>query len=279
VRSFDLNVGDAADAMDMRCGGRLEVLLEPLAPTRDTVRFFRQVAETLARGRRGLIVTALPLPGTPPGRVTKWHVDRHGVAVGDTPVPRALSKSVLAEAAMQRGPCVYQPESPQFLFEPFFVPGTVYLFGAGHVSQAVAALTHTVGFRTVVRDDRAAFASRDRFPTADAVETIPSFDKALVSLNVDKDSYLVILTRGHRHDGTVLAQALASPAGYIGMIGSRKKRDAIYADMRTRGFAERDLARVHSPIGLSIGAETPEEIAVSIVAELIAERAKKGKSF
>jgi xanthine dehydrogenase accessory factor len=274
VRSYDLRSGSAAETLDMLCGGRLEVLLESLAPTPETLRFYRQVAEALAKGRRGLTVTALPDAGIASGGTTKWWADRHGVCAGDQPLPKALSKTLLADAARRRSPMVYPSENPRFLFEPFFVPGTVYLFGAGHVSQAVAALTHTVGFRTVVRDDREAFANPARFPTAERVETITSFDKALASLNIDKDSYLVIVTRGHRHDGTVLAQALAGPAGYIGMIGSRKKREAIYADMRSRGFTPRDLSRVHSPIGLSIGAETPEEIAVSIVAELIAERAK-----
>ncbi len=276
IRAYDLGADDSADAMDMLCGGRLEVLLEPLAPTADTLRFYRGVAEALARGRKGLVVTALPLPGTasPPG--TKWHVDRHGVPIDGTPVPKTIGKAALAEAALRRSPMLHPPENPQFLFEPFFVPGTVVVFGAGHVSQAVAALTHMVGFRTVVRDDREAFANRERFPSAETVEVITGFDRALNSLTVDHDTYLVIVTRGHRHDGTVLAQALSSAAGYIGMIGSRKKRDAIYADMRARGFTAGDLARVHSPIGLSIGAETPEEIAVSIVAELIAERARQG---
>ena len=201
-----------------------------------------------------------------------------GPDTAEPPLPPDLGDEVL-EAVMV-GPAratTYPPENPRYLLEPICVPDTVVLFGAGHVSQAVAALTRVVGFRTIVRDDRAEFANRQRFPTADAVEVIPSFDEALTGLDIDADAYLVIVTRGHSHDGTVLALSLASNAGYIGMIGSRRKRDTIYRNMRARGFTPRDLERVHSPIGLSIGADTPEEIAVSIVAELIKIRAHKGK--
>ena len=96
-------------------------------------------------------------------------------------------------------------------------------------------------------------------------------------LRIDGESYLVIVTRGHAHDQTVLEQALRTRAGYIGMIGSRRKRDATYEALAHEGFTARDFARVHSPIGLNIGAETPEEIAVSIVAELIEARARRDR--
>ncbi len=98
---------------------------------------------------------------------------------------------------------------------------------------------------------------------------LESFNDAFSGLSVGRDDFIVILTRGHLHDKTVLAQALKTGAGYIGMIGSRRKRDAIYGALLEEGFGQRDIDRVHSPIGLSIGADTPEEIAVSIVAEMI----------
>ena len=97
-------------------------------------------------------------------------------------------------------------------------------------------------------------------------------------LSFDDDTFVVIVTRGHRFDKEVLAGTLRTGAAYIGMIGSRRKRNAIYAALKKEGFSDTDLARVHCPIGLSIGAESPEEIAVSIVAELIAHRAEKFKT-
>ena len=150
--------------------------------------------------------------------------------------------------------------------------GTVYLFGAGHVSLQTAILAKRVGFETVVLDDRMEFANRCRFSDADDVRVLASFEQAFEGLEIHADSYLVILTRGHLHDKTVLQQALKTPAGYIGMIGSRKKRDAVYRALEKEGFSSADFEKVHCPIGLSIGAQSPEEIAVSIVAEMIHAR-------
>jgi xanthine dehydrogenase accessory factor len=129
-------------------------------------------------------------------------------------------------------------------------------------------------FFTVVLDDRKEFANRQRFTDADEIVVLPSFETAFESHLFDPDSYIVIVTRGHSHDKTVLAQALQTNAGYIGMIGSRRKRNIIYRKLLDENFSQADIDRVHSPIGLKIGAETPEEIAVSIVAELIQKRAE-----
>lgn len=147
------------------------------------------------------------------------------------------------------------------------------MFGAGHVSRQVAKLAKMVEFRVVVLDDRETFANGERFPEADDIRVLAHFDQAFSGLAIDADSYLVILTRGHGHDQTVLAQALRTSAGYIGMIGSRAKRTAIYQALLKQGFSRADLDRVHSPIGVDIGAQTPEELGVSIVGELIYKRA------
>ena len=139
-------------------------------------------------------------------------------------------------------------------------------------------MTPLVDFRTVALDDRAEFANPGRLDSADEIIVVPSLENAMEDLPIDEDSYIVIVTRGHSHDGTVLEQALRTNAGYIGMIGSRKKRDELYKSLAAEhGFGTDDFARVHSPVGLNIGAETPEEIAVSIVAEMILVRAEKNK--
>jgi xanthine dehydrogenase accessory factor len=161
----------------------------------------------------------------------------------------------------------------RYLVEPVCDFGTVFIFGGGHISQKLAPLARLVGFRVVVLDDRPEFVEPTRFPQADGCILVGSFEHALEEITVDPDSYLVIVTRGHLHDKTVLAQALHSEAAYIGMIGSRRKRDAIYTELATQGFSPADFKRVFSPIGLPIEAETPEEIAVSIMAELIQVRA------
>lgn len=157
----------------------------------------------------------------------------------------------------------------KYLIEPVQNCETVYIFGAGHVSQKLAQITKMVDFRTVVLDDRSDFANRQRFKEADDVIVIKSFDNILKDINIDNQSYIIIVTRGHAYDSIVLTQALETDAKYIGMIGSLSKRQFIYSKLLDEGYTEKDLERVHSPIGLNIYAETPEEIAVSIVAEII----------
>ena len=120
-------------------------------------------------------------------------------------------------------------------------------------------------------DDRSEFADPERYPEAREVRVLENFDACLADLGAD--DYVVIVTRGHLHDRDVLAQALKTGAGYIGMIGSRSKRDAVYRSLLESGYTQADLDRVFCPIGLTIGADTPEEIAVSIVGEMIRVRA------
>jgi xanthine dehydrogenase accessory factor len=160
------------------------------------------------------------------------------------------------------------------LIEPVLPADTVFLFGAGHVAQPTARLAAFVGFRVRVVDDRAEFANAERFPEAEEVRVATDFDSALKGFAIDRSAFIVIVTRGHLHDKTVLMQALRTEAAYIGMIGSRRKRDHIFNASLKQDFTEADLKRVHSPIGLDIGAETPEEIALSIVAELVHARAQ-----
>ncbi len=150
---------------------------------------------------------------------------------------------------------------------------SLYLFGAGHVARQTAMLAGMLDFRVTVLDDREDFANPDRFPDAEEIRVLESFDTALQGLPIMAESFLLILTRGHSHDRTVLAQALKTEAGYIGMIGSRNKRNTIYSSLREEGVSQTDLNRVFCPVGLEIQAESPTEIGVSIVAQLIQQRA------
>jgi len=165
----------------------------------------------------------------------------------------------------------------RLLLEPVRNRSTLFLYGAGHVAQKIAEIANIVGFRTVVIDDRAEYANSFRFPSSELV--VPgTFDDPLPELPYDADSYLAIVTRGHMYDKTILGQVLDKPVAYIGMIGSRAKRAATYKSLAEEyGYGNADFARVHSPIGLDIKAESPEEIAVSVVAELIQVRAEREK--
>ena len=153
------------------------------------------------------------------------------------------------------------------LIERITTPPHLILCGAGHVSVTTAEIAKAVGFTVTVIDEREDFANRDRFPTADTICTMP-FVQALDRIN-DPNAYYVIVTRGHRDDRACLERILRKPYVYCGMIGSKSKIHAVYANMLAQGYTEQQLRTVHAPIGLEIGAVTPEEIAVCIVAELI----------
>lgn len=157
---------------------------------------------------------------------------------------------------------------------------TVLIFGAGHVGEKLAPVLSGVGFETIIFDDREEFANKNRFPSADEIVLLNSFeDDIFKNFTSTQNCYCVIVTRGHLHDKTVLVKALKTDAYYIGMIGSRKKIKAVYDALLSEGFTQKDIDRVYSPIGLDIKAETPEEIAISIAAQLISIRAGGGKNI
>ncbi|HKS67200.1 MAG TPA: XdhC/CoxI family protein [Candidatus Acidoferrales bacterium] len=154
--------------------------------------------------------------------------------------------------------------------EPILPQPTLYIFGAGHVSTAVSRVAHQAGFAIAVIDDRESFANAERFPLASEIHT--SFAESFENIQANSSSYLLIVTRGHKDDMRVLAWAVNTAARYIGMIGSKRKVLSVYKALEKEGFAPEKFERVHAPVGLDIGALSPEEIAVSIVAELIAVR-------
>jgi xanthine dehydrogenase accessory factor len=263
---------DLAAKADMVCGGRVTVLLERLGPA--DAQAFAALDDALRQGRRATLLTALEGPAEGALRATA----RAALASGQQPPswpghdPAALAEA--RDTAQNTGRPGLLPVPGGLLAAlPLAPQPAVFIFGAGHVSRPTAQVARIAGFRTVVLDDRTEFANRERFPDADAVLVPPSMDRALDGLEVGEADSLVIVTRGHLHDKTVLAAALQTPARYVGMIGSSRKRDAVYAALRDEGVPDAAIARCHCPIGLSIGARTPEEIAVSIVAELVQCRA------
>jgi xanthine dehydrogenase accessory factor len=159
----------------------------------------------------------------------------------------------------------------EVFIEPILTPPTLYIFGGGHISLPLARMGKLLGFKIAVIDDRAEFANADRFPEAD-IALAEDFSRAFSKLKIDKSSYIVIVTRNHQYDDMVLEWAVGTKAKYIGMIGSKTKTKAIFSHLQAKGITKEQLARVHAPIGLEIKAQTPEEIAVSILAEIIKVR-------
>jgi len=159
----------------------------------------------------------------------------------------------------------------EIFVEPVLPPAELYIFGAGHVAESLYKIARIAGFDITVVDDREVYASRERFPEAQQV-IAEDFDKAMAELSPSESSYIVIVTRGHHDDMRVLRWAVQTPARYVGMIGSKRKTISIFKELQREGLAAHLFDRVHAPVGLDIGAITPEEIAVSITAELIAKR-------
>ena len=273
---FDMT-GELAAGADMICGGKLSFLVERFAPDAVTLQLIEGLLERLAHGRRSLLLSSTQ--GSPQRMVLRPEMTGHA----DFPASAFLSEASLIKAGQTgeaaKGARVLLLEGREYLLEPCHASSRLFIAGGGHVSRPTAQLAASVGFDVTVIDDRTEFADPARFPWANKTLTIPDFtacfSRQVIGAELDPDSYIVIVTRGHAYDAEVLAQALDSGAGYIGMIGSRRKRDAIYDKLLGQGFAKSSLELVYCPIGLNIGAETPEEIAVSIVGELIAVRAGK----
>ncbi len=269
LQGFKFTGADAA-TMDAICGGEVEVLVEWLDAGDTEVAAVIHDLEASIRGHQKIwLVSTLPAAGLAPCHAL---VHSDGRVTGS--LPAGLSTETILEL---RQPALVETGAGRTLLEPLDISGTAFIFGAGHVSRSLAEFTKAVGFWTVVLDDRADYANAGRFPTADELVVLDSFADALGCLKVDRDSFIIIVTRGHLNDRVVLAQALRTPAGYIGMIGSRRKCALVFEQLRKEGFGEDDIRRVHAPIGLAIDAETPEEIGISIAAEMIQARAKINK--
>jgi len=182
--------------------------------------------------------------------------------------PRKMTFNLNHEASYDNG--LICGGTLEVFVEPILPQPVLYIFGGGHVSIALAKAAHATGFGIGVIDDREAFANAARFPMAHEIYT--TYEEAFEKLKPNASSYIVIVTRGHRDDLRCLRWAAASEARYVGMIGSKRKVLSVYKALEKEGIALENFQRVHAPVGLDIGALTPEEIAISITAELIAVR-------
>jgi len=155
--------------------------------------------------------------------------------------------------------------------EPLNPAPELIIFGAGHIGSALSKIGKMLGFAVIVVDNRSEFASKERLPWADKV-IASDYQQAIQELSFSPTTYLIILTHKHAHDFEILAHCVQKPFYYLGMIGSRKKVEKAFQQLKESGISEKALTQIHAPIGIDIGAETPEEIAVSIAAELVAVR-------
>jgi xanthine dehydrogenase accessory factor len=258
----------------MLCGGTLDVFIEPLTPADlgflTSLGERREAGDDSVRGtligRDGGIVERYLMPPDPGGGT-----EDAARLFRRFPAAREMLASAIRDAAARGSACRIPLGEYELVLELVAGAPSLYLFGGGHVSRSVSKIASIAGFRVTVIDDRPEFANPQRFPEASrtiAADFVESF--SLITLK--PSSSIVIVTRGHKADEMVLGEAVTTAAGYVGMIGSRKKVAATFDRLMARGVPAGTLRRVRTPIGLDIGAVTPGEIAVSIVAELIHAR-------
>ncbi len=250
---------------------------------------YEEIVRLRKDGRRGAVATIVNVRGSIPSfKTAKMLVRDDGSIVGtigggcveaevwqaarevmESEKPRTMTFDLNQDPKYDTG--LVCGGTLEIFVEPVLPPADLYIFGAGHVATSLYKVARIAGFDVTVIDDREAYANRERFPKAQQVIS-DDFDKAAARLTPGGSSYIVIVTRGHRDDMRMLRWAVQTPARYIGMIGSKRKTIAIFKELQKEGLSAHLFDRVHAPIGLDIGAITPEEIAVSIVAELIAKR-------
>jgi xanthine dehydrogenase accessory factor len=250
---------------------------------------YEQIVQLRRDGRRGAVATIVNVRGSIPSfRTAKMLVRDDGSIVGT--IGGGCVEADVWQAARE----VMESEKPRTLVfdlnqdpkydtglvcggtlevfvEPVLPPALLYIFGAGHVAVNLCRVAANAGFNPIVTDDRSSYATKERFPDAGEIHAL-DFDDATRTLDPNESSYIVIVTRGHRDDMRILRWAVQTRARYVGMIGSKRKVIEIFKTLQKEGLDAQLFDRVHAPIGLDIGAVTPEEIAIAITAEMIAIR-------
>jgi xanthine dehydrogenase accessory factor len=252
---------------------------------------YEEIVRLRKAGHRGAVATIVSVRGSIPSfKTAKMLVRDDGSIVGtigggcveaevwqaarevmESEKPRTLTFDLNQDPKYDTG--LVCGGTLEIFIEPILPPADLYIFGAGHVAASLYQVARIAGFDVTVIDDRETYANRERFPEAHQVIS-EDFDKAITQLAPSESTYIVIVTRGHRDDMRMLRWAVQTPARYIGMIGSKRKTIAIFKELQQAGLPAQLFDHVYAPIGLDIGAITPEEIAVSITAELIATRRK-----
>jgi len=250
---------------------------------------YEQIVQLRREGRRGAVATIVNVRGSIPSfKTAKMLVRDDGSIVGtigggcveadvwqaarevmESEKPRTLTFDLNQDPKYDTG--LVCGGTLEIFIEPVLPPALLYVFGAGHVALSLCHTAANAGFDIVVTDDRSSYATKERFPDAREVHAL-DFEEATHKLDPNESSYIVIVTRGHRDDMRILRWAVQTRARYIGMIGSKRKVIEIFKTLQKEGVPAHLFDRVHAPIGLDIGAITPEEIAVAITAELIAVR-------
>ena len=265
---------DVAARDGLVCGGTMYFFLEPLWSPDDYVEIGEQLIEAYEGGDAVSLATVVNVAdgGKNLGAKLLLRLDGSTVGtLGDTELDFRATEVAQRVADVGNIESFSTDDGTEVFVEGFTTPPTLVMVGGGHVGKATADLAHNLGYRVFVVDDREEFSNKDRFPYAEQVVVAP-YDQWPQHLDVNVNSFIVAATRGHRFDDMALESALTTRARYVGLLGSRRKNLMIYQRLSMEGVPLERLKEIHAPVGLDIGALTPEELAVSIMSEIIMVR-------
>ena len=265
VCRFDLD-GIEDDGKPL-CGGAIEFLIESF--DKKNLPLFKELSAIIENAGSGALISIIS-PKKSPEKIFLKNVGQIGAATDTNLTPEAIA-SIRKLVAKEQSAKIALENGVEIFIETICEQPMVFIFGAGHLSYYISRYAKSLNFRVTVCDDRVEFANKERFPDANNI-IVENFESVFDKIDIDKSSYIVIVTKGHKCDEVVLEKAVKTDAKYIGMIGSKRMILTIFKHLTERGISEQTLKKVHSPIGISIGAVTPEEIALSIVAELVKNR-------
>lgn len=263
---------DEAFEIGLTCGGTVDVLLDRIAPRSESdviVAAHRAGRQSLASGHAAVIVT--PLDGNAAALVVSESGARHG-SLGGTTLDDAAA--AIAVHVLRDGSRVETIGDRRFFFDRMAPPMTLVVVGAGQIAMSLTRMARELDMRSVVVDGRERYATRERFPDADEIRVgMPS--DLVGEIVPNRRVAVVLVAHDYKYDLPVLRRLLREPVGYIGMLGSKKRGAAVRELLREEGFTDAELARVHTPIGLELGGKSPPEVALSILAEVVAVRSGK----
>jgi xanthine dehydrogenase accessory factor len=257
---------DVAGDLGLSCGGTVELFVEPVLVGAEAAALYQSVADAIERRRSAAVFTALDWSAGPRKAA---RVGQETFAVGSWSSVPAVPAETEATAHDRLRPPMTAHD--RLFTEAILRRPRLLVFGAGHVGCEIARAAAGTDFDVVVVDDREEFANADRLPSADDIR-VTDLRRALDDLSLDADDYVIACTRGHAMDALVVERTAASPARYVGMLGSRRKREVIWKALEKAGVPRAALERVKVPIGETIGADTPGEIGIAVMAELIRVR-------
>jgi xanthine dehydrogenase accessory factor len=281
--NYDLTADDdAVWGLGLGCNGAIDVFVEPVRPDSGGLDLVAVLSDTIDRRRTAALATVIG--GADGARVGgRLYVPSDGAAVGSLGDARADEAAAAAARRQMRArqtavvPIETGDGAADLFVEVLAPPLPLLVCGAGHDARPLVRLAHELGWRVMVADSRPAFATPDRFPEADEVVRADDADVAK-AVRIDADTFAVVMTHNFLHDLEILRGLLSTPARYIGLLGPRARTEKLLAELAARGVVLDDAQRVrlYAPVGLDTGADSPEEIAVSILAEILAVRNGRG---